>query len=90
MLRTISQIATICNVHPDRVRDVMRKEQIIPAADKPFRFDIYQQEYIFTILWMENRMEWVTIPSKLNDPNFDTTELYSRENFISCGYIIRK
>ncbi len=89
MLRTVTEIATICNVHPDRVRDVMRKEQIIPAADKPFRFDIYQQEYIFTILWMENRMEWVTIPSKMNTPEPDV--IYSdRENFISAGYIIQK
>jgi hypothetical protein len=90
MLRTISQIAEAVNLHPDRIRDLIRKEEIIPTYNKPFRFDEYQQDYIFRIVYMEQRTNYITLPSKLNDSNFDTSELYSRENFISCGYIIKK
>ncbi len=90
MLRTISEIAEATNLHPDRIRDLIRKEEIVPSYIKPFRYDEYQQDYIFRIIYMEQRTQYLILPSKLNDPNFDKPELYSRKDFIEKGYIIEK
>ena len=88
--RTISELAKICNIGYDDIAAIIAKENIIPYKSNPYKLNTDQQTIIFMVLHYESRCEYITIPSKLNDPNFDTPESYSRENFISAGHIIRK
>ena len=86
MLRTISEIAEAVNLHKDRIRNLIRKEKIIPTHSRPFRFDEYQQDYIFRIIYMEQRTEYITLPSKMNIPEPEVTlPVYSRLDFIKNG-----
>jgi hypothetical protein len=89
-LMSVAEIAKATNFHPDRISRIIQREKLKPIKTNPLRFNENQQNIIFTFLYYENRLMYLTFESKLNDSNFDTSELYSRENFISCGYIIKK
>lgn len=88
--RTISEMAKICDISYDDVASIIAKENIIPYKSNPYRLNNDQQMIVFMVLHYESRCNYITLPSKLNDPNFDAPEVYSRENFISAGLIIKK
>ena len=83
MLKKISEIATICNSTPDKIRAIIKKEDIIPAGDNPMRLDIYQFNYVFMILYHENKIGFLTFESSMNFPE----TLYSRAEMIKKGFL---
>jgi len=89
-LRTVSEIASITGTTYEIVIRIIEREGIKPIKINPYRLNENQQDIIFMFLYFEKRCNYLIYPSKLNDPNFDCPEVYSREDFISAGHIIRK
>lgn len=91
-MKTIQEIATAAGCDYQSVYRVILNNKLTPISyeDKFRMYGQSQIDFIFKILYFERKMTFITFESKLNDPNFDTPELYSRENFISAGHIIRK
>jgi len=79
MLVSIPEMAKMCGTDYDHIASIIAKENIKLSWNKPYRLDEDQQLVILMVLHYENRYEFVTLPSKMNDPNFDTTEVYSKE-----------
>ena len=82
MLRKISEIAEVCNTSYQKVKDVIQKENILPVRDRPcLMFDEYQQNYIFHILYIENKMQYLTFESSMNKE----VDYSYRKDFIKNG-----
>ena len=84
-LRDISEIAKVCNTDYYAIKRIIQRENIKPIKLNPIRFNENQQIIIFTFLYYENRMEYLTFESKINDPNFEPTKIYSRLEMIKNG-----
>lgn len=91
-MKSISQIATICLLDWEIVYRAIQRLNITPVrtAGRRNYYDKHQQELIFDNLHHCGKLQYLTFESKLNDPNFDCPEVYSRENFIRAGHIIKK
>jgi len=90
MLRTIKEVAKICGVEYDKIASIIANENIRISWEKPYRLDEEQQTVIFMILYYENRCQFITIPSKMNDPNFELPTFSNRLDFIKNGNITPK
>jgi hypothetical protein len=80
-MKSISQIAQAAGCTYHQVEDIIKKEKLISSAHYG-QLRKYNQEAIdkiFTILYFERKMNFITLESKMNDPNFDCPEVYSRE-----------
>jgi hypothetical protein len=91
-MKSITQIAQAAGCTYDAVHRVILNNKLTPVSYED-KFRMYHQtqiDFIFKILYFERKMTFITLESKMNDPNFDTPELYSREEFISKGYIVSK
>jgi len=80
-LRTIQEIAKVCNTDYEGISRIIHREQIKPIKINPLRFNENQQIIIFTFMYYENRLEYLTFESKMNE-----APIYSnREDFIKNG-----
>jgi len=89
-LKTISEIAEASNSDYEKVIRIIQKDSIKPIKKNPLRFNENQQIRIFNLLYYERKTLYITLPSKLNNPNFDSIEQYSHEKMIEQGFIIAK
>jgi hypothetical protein len=89
-LRTINEIAAITGTNKQTILNIIAKENIVPITSKPHRLNDDQQTIIFMVLHYESRCEFITLPSKMNNPDFDIPPIYSRLDFIKNGNIIAK
>jgi hypothetical protein len=91
-MKTTQQIAKATGCTYDAVYRAVLNNKLTPVSyeDKFRMYGQSQIDFIFKILYFGRKMNFITYESKLNDPNFDCPELYSRENFISAGNIIKK
>jgi len=67
-MKSINQIARECGIVWQRVREVVRKEEILPAKTigrKQF-YNEYQEDYIHSILYFSLMATEITIESKMN------------------------
>lgn len=77
---TVTQMAQAADTTTDIIRQIMIKENINPVLRKPIRLNEYEQNIVFKIIYYEYRQQFITLPSKMNDPDFDSPEVYDRNN----------
>ena len=83
-LRSITEIAEICNTDHSSVSRIIRRENIKAIKINPLRFNESQQEIIFRFLYYEKKLEFITLPSKMNeDPIYS-----SRLDFLKNGNLL--
>jgi hypothetical protein len=80
-LKSISQIAKAAGCTYHEVEGIIKKENIISSSHygQMKKYNQPEIDKIFTILYFERKMNFITLESKMNEPNFDTPEVYSRE-----------
>jgi len=81
--RTISEIAKITNSDYETIFRIIQRENIIAIKLNPLRYNSNQQDLIFNSLYYQKKLDFITLPSKLNNP----TPEYSRKDFIEKGLI---
>lgn len=83
-LRTILEIAKVCNTDYNAISRIIQREDIKPIKLNPLRFNENQQCIIFTFLYYEKKMEFLTFESKINIP--EIPKVYNHEEFIKNQY----
>lgn len=73
-MKSTMQIAIECKLTYNAVRQVIVKEEIIPAHQVKGRnyYDKWQQDYIHSVLYFSGVLEEITLESKINNEPEET------------------
>lgn len=73
-MKSTTQIASDCNLAYNAVRQVIVKEEIIPAHQVNGRnfYDKWQQDYIHSVLYFSGVLDEITLESKINNEPEET------------------
>lgn len=81
------QIATDCNLTYNAVRQVILKEEIVPAKQVNTLnfYDKWQQDYIHSVLYFSGVLEEITLESKINNEPEETCLICEHRQSHQCG-----
>lgn len=86
-MKSVHQIAKECGLQWTQIQDIVKKEEMVPAAKKGrFNyFDKYQEDYIHTILYFTCLAREVVYESKMNipepEPKLETFEEFKARTY---------
>jgi hypothetical protein len=90
-MKSISQIAKAAGCTYHEVEGIIKKEKLISSSHygQMKKYKQTEIDKIFTILYFERKMNFITLESKMNDPNFDTPEVYSKDLAYERNMVIK-
>lgn len=84
-MKTITETAAMLNITRDKLITIIKNEDIqLHKGEKFFQITDAQLSYLIE----KYKIEYIYIESKMNEPEPDTREYYTRQGFIDKGFII--
>lgn len=85
-MKTISEVAKMLNVSSQLIYQHVKRRGYTLSKNDCFFWRL--NKYQFQLICEELFIEYITLPSKMNDPKFDLPDYSDRKDFIKNGNLI--